>query len=138
MITRSRDLFDIMDDLWGRNTSPYMTKTGYELVKSKVDVYSNDKSYFIRVELPGLSKSDVSIKCENSVLTISGEKKNTQPVDTTCSRQECAYGSFTRTFDLPANITSNDISAKMENGVLEITITKPEAKKPKSIDIKIT
>lgn len=144
MISRTKDIFDLMDNIWSRaNNNVYWTEKSniYDNSSSflpKVDVYSNNKSYLLRVECPGLSKSEVSIKCDGGLLVISGEKKFNTPDEFTTKRRECGYGSFVRNFELPSDITSNDINAKMENGLLEITITKPEAKKPKSTDIKIT
>lgn len=101
-----------------------------------VDIYENDENIVINAELPGLTKEEVSIDLDGRVLTISGERKLSEETDKkTFYKKERYYGSFKRSFTLPEFIDQEKINAEFLNGVLEITIAKPEEVKPKQIAI---
>lgn len=101
-----------------------------------VDIRETPEFLTISTELPGLSNDDVQITLENQVLTISGERtfaKETK--DETCHRIERSYGSFSRSFTLPANLRTDKVDAKFANGVLTIQLPKAEETKPRKISI---
>ena len=101
-----------------------------------VDIYENDENIVINAELPGLTKEAVSIDLDGRVLTISGERKLSEETDKkTFYKKERFYGTFKRSFTLPEFTDQDKINAEFLNGVLEITITKPEEVKPKQIAI---
>ncbi|HVP28266.1 MAG TPA: Hsp20/alpha crystallin family protein [Myxococcota bacterium] len=102
-----------------------------------VDIDENDKSYTLSVELPGVKKDDVSVELENGILTIHGEKKSEREEKKGSSRWvERSFGSFHRSFTLPANAVSDRVEATFKDGVLVVTIPKVESPKPKVIAIK--
>ena len=101
-----------------------------------VDISETDDAFVVKAELPGVDKNDVSVKIENGILTIKGEKK-TETKDKKKHRIECSYGSFVRSFTLPQATKSNSIEAKYKNGILNLTIPKSEEIKPKEIEVKI-
>ena len=103
---------------------------------STVDISETDDAFVVKAELPGVDKNDVSVKIENGILTIKGEKK-TETEDKKKHRIECSYGSFVRSFTLPQATKSNSIEAKYKNGILNLTIPKSEEIKPKEIEVKI-
>jgi len=84
---------------------------------------------------PGLEKKDFKIELNNSVLTISSEKKveNETKDDQQFTRREFSYQSFSRSFNLPETVESEKIAAKYENGILSINIPKKEEAKPKPV-----
>ena len=90
----------------------------------------------LRADLPGLSEGDVSIELEDNVLTVSGERKTEHAERREgFHRVERAFGSFSRSLTLPKGVDAEAVSAGFENGVLEIRIPKPEARKPRRISI---
>lgn len=89
----------------------------------KVEVKENGKSYTITIELPGLDDKDVKVQIDDDLLTISGEKKLERSDDKT-HYSERSYGSFTRSFTLPADADRNGISATFTKGVLILEIAK--------------
>ena len=89
----------------------------------KVEVKENGKSYTVTVELPGLDDKDVKVQVDGDILTISGEKKVERTDDKT-HYSERSYGSFTRSFTLPADVDRNTISATFAKGVLTLEIAK--------------
>jgi HSP20 family protein len=95
----------------------------------KVDVIENDKDYEIHVAVPGVNKEDFKIDLNDNYLTISGERKlNKEKNEKNFHSIETQYGTFTRSFSLPENVDVNNIKAKYENGILEVTIPKDEKK----------
>ncbi len=106
----------------------------------KADIYADDKTIFIKAEIPGIRKEDLKISLQDNILTISGtKKKNEDKADEAqYLRNEIMYGDFSRSFSLPEDINPDDVEAGFEDGVLKITIGKQEVKasKEKNIEIK--
>ncbi len=101
-----------------------------------VDIQETDDSYRITAELPGLTKDDIQITLENSVLRLSGERKFEKDVKKdNYHRIERTYGTFTRSFALPSQVSSDKVEAKFDNGVLTIVVPKAEQAKPRRISI---
>ena len=100
------------------------------------EVREIDDSYQIFAELPGMNKKDINIEVIDGNLTISGEKSNSDKDKKHYS--EISYGKFNRNFNLPEDILSDEVSAKMKDGILAIYIPKMEQVKPevKKIAIK--
>ena len=103
-----------------------------------MDLVESDGEYVLRADLPGLSEGDVKIEVEDRVLTISGERKSeTEDRKEGYYRIERSYGSFARSLTLPEGVDSDAVKANFENGVLEVRIPKPEARKPKKVEITV-
>lgn len=104
-----------------------------------VDAIKQDNSINFSVELPGVKKEDVKIVLEDGILSISGEKKNQvdEKEDVTVYRAERKFGKFERKFKLQDDIDPDNVKAKFENGVLNVSITLvvPEPPKEKVIEI---
>lgn len=100
-----------------------------------MDVSETDTEYKVHLEAPGVEKDDIKAELNEGVLTISGEKKGATKDE---SKKRCiverAYGKFTRKLRFN-DIDSEKISATFKNGVLEVTLSKVEAARPKLIDI---
>ncbi len=104
-----------------------------------VDISETDKSYEFEIELPGMKKEDVQIEVNDGVLTVSGEKREEKKEEKKGYRKiERSYGKFERSFSLPSDVDEKNITAKFENGLLNISIPKsPEAKESRrKIEIK--
>jgi HSP20 family protein len=91
----------------------------------RVDIAETDKQYEIHVELPGLDKSDLSLKVEDGLLVLSGERKSeTEEKERRFRRVERLYGRFERSFRLPKEADVEKIEAEFKNGLLLISIAK--------------
>jgi HSP20 family protein len=83
-----------------------------------------------------LTEDDVNVEVRDNVLTISGERRSDiEDKQNGYYRVERAFGSFSRSLTLPDGVDAERIAAKFENGVLEVTIPKPEQRKPRRIAI---
>jgi HSP20 family protein len=101
-----------------------------------MDLTETADQFVLTADLPGLSEEDVQIEVADRVLSISGERKSSH--DETKGgyrRVERAFGSFRRTLTLPEGVDGEAITAVFDKGVLEITIPKPETRKPRRITI---
>jgi len=101
-----------------------------------VDVVEEPERLVFRAEIPGVAREDIDIKFENGTLTLRGEKKTEQEIQgETTHRVERFYGSFARSFVLPATIDAGKIQARYKDGVLELVLPKAEVAKPRKIQI---
>lgn len=101
-----------------------------------VDFVETDESYVITAELPGLKKKDVTLRLENQVLRISGERQRGQPTEkATFYRSERGCGRFSRSFVLPKALLSEEIDATMRNGILTVTVPKAHQARPHRISV---
>lgn len=109
----------------------------------RVDISEDEKHIFVQAELPGLKREEVKVTVnDDNLLVIKGEKKRENQEDNDKEgrlyiRVERNYGSFTRTFLLPDNVKKDNIIAKFDNGVLDITLEKVEPQKPKEMEVEI-
>jgi len=103
-----------------------------------VDIYESDNAIILTAELPGMTEKDVDLTVDRNLLTIKGERAFENEVKKeNYHRVERSYGSFIRSFQLPATVDSTKVQAEQKNGILTITLPKKEEEKPKKISIKI-
>jgi len=104
-----------------------------------VDIYENDKQeVVIKAELPGMKKDEIDLRLENNTLTIRGERKRASDTrDEQYHRVERAYGSFSRSFALPATVDHSKVGADYSDGILTITLPMKEEAKPRQIQVKV-
>jgi len=104
-----------------------------------VDLVEKNGGYEVQAELPGLTRDQVEVRVADGVLTIKGEKSAEREDDQNgYYLRERSYGSFQRTFRVPAGVETDKIEAKFENGVLKVSMPKSAAavEKERKIDIK--
>jgi HSP20 family protein len=101
-----------------------------------VDLLEREDTLILRADLPGLSEDDVQIEVRDNVLTISGERSTElEDKEQGYYRIERAFGGFSRSLSLPEGVDADKIEASFDKGVLEVTIPKPEQRKPRRISI---
>jgi len=101
-----------------------------------VDVSETESELVVRAELPGMSHEDIEINVQDNILTLKGEKKQEKKEEKeNFHRLERSYGSFSRSFSLPAGVKPDDIKATFKDGVLQVTMPKAEEAKAKKIAI---
>lgn len=124
------DLASVFEDMW-----PLETARKDKWIPA-MDVSETESEYKVRLETPGMDKEDIKVELEDNVLTVSGEKKTVhEDKNEKFYSVERNYGHFARRIRL-SDIDGENISASYSNGVLEVTVPKTEAVKPKQIAIK--
>jgi HSP20 family protein len=100
-----------------------------------VNIKEDKDGFAVEMTAPGFEKGDFKIELNNSILTISSEKKleNETKEGQHFTRREFSYQSFSRSFTLPETVEGEKIMAKYENGILSLSIPKKEEAKPKPV-----
>ena len=109
-----------------------------DVASPTVDVRESPTEIVIEAELPGLTDNDIDVSLKDGVLMIKGEKKSEREEKKDDYHvTERSYGRFQRAFRVPNTIDEDKIEAKLDKGVLHLTLPKlPEAvKKEKKIQI---
>ncbi len=121
---------------------PFRLMGGQELAPGAfvppVDVYEDEKSIRLKMEVPGIEEKDIDIHLENNLLTVKGERKmESETKEENYHRIERSYGSFSRSFTLPATVNTADVKATYAKGVLTVTLAKRAEALPKQIKVEI-
>ena len=101
-----------------------------------MDLVETEEHFVLRADLPGMGEDDVKIEFEDGTLTVAGERKaEHESGNEGYYRVERAFGSFSRSLTLPKGIDAEAVTARFDRGVLEVSIPKPEERKPRRIEI---
>jgi HSP20 family protein len=103
-----------------------------------VDVVEDADKLTVLVDLPGFAKEHVDVTLDNNLLTISAERLPApEPENSTREflLRERKYGKFTRSFTLPNTVDETTVAAKLEHGVLHVTLDKRQEAKPRKITV---
>jgi HSP20 family protein len=112
----------------GSEFEPFRRSGAGSALTPVVDIVENDKAYEMKVELPGIDPNNVELKFANGVLMIRGEKKEEkEEKNENYYLSERRFGSFQRSFSMPANVDTDHIEAKFDKGVLAIRLPKTAA-----------
>ena len=129
---------DLFDDLWANfpfqsdwfgRKNPLYGKSAQNMMKT--DIRENESSYEVLVDLPGYAKEDIHVKLEKGYMTISAVKEQNEEEkdkDGKFIRRERYSGSVSRSFYVGDALTNEEVKAKYENGILQLTVPKKEAK----------
>lgn len=101
-----------------------------------VNVYTTENQALIHAELPGVAADRVEISVLDDTVTIKGSRPAEEtPEGTVAHRRERGSGDFSRSIRLPFRVESASVDAKFENGVLEVSLPRAEADRPRRIAI---
>jgi len=101
-----------------------------------LDIAERKDAYLVTVELPGVAIDDLRITCQSGVLTIQGERHDANDSsEQTVHRAERRFGPFLRSITLPSNVVADSIDASAQDGVLQITVPKPQEAHAKRIQV---
>ena len=113
------DLADWLESPW-TGPPPFLVAHAF-----RVEEAAQDDRYVIRAELPGLDPDkDIEVTIDGRTLTIRAERRQE---DSGPYRSEFRYGSLTRSVRLPASVDANDVTARYDKGVLEVSLPVREA-----------
>ncbi len=125
-----------MDRLWDQTIFPGRWR-GRAGVFPLVNISEDQDHIFVRAELAGLKPEDIDITFQDNSLTLRGERKiPTEEKVVGYHRREREAGTFRRLIRLPGRIDPAKVDAVFKDGVLTITLAKPEETKPKQITVK--
>ena len=104
----------------------------------QINIGATDESIEIVAFAPGINATELDVSVDKGLLTISGERKSTQPdtgSETRTYAQERFAGIFRRVIELPDTADPDKVQARYENGCLSISVGKRESSKPRAITV---
>jgi len=124
------DLFSLFDEAFSRDLN------GWSAWTPTADLYETGDDFVLEMGLPGFVADDVEVTVERGVLTVSGQRASEEEED---ARQyhvrEQVYDRFARSFALPASVTSEEVTAEFDNGMLTVRLPKVAEAKPRRVKI---
>ncbi len=119
---------------WGNSFNDFFNDSVLKTKNSEswypaVDILNEKENVVLNIELPGLKKEDISVKIEDRVLTIEGERKiDNEETRENYYMRERTYGSFKRSFNLSDDVLIDDVDASFKDGILKLTLKKDNTK----------
>jgi HSP20 family protein len=133
---RTFDAFDLLRQfdrlLSDVEPSSWESGTAYPLVSFD----DQGANFVVKAELPGLAEKDLELSATATTLTLRGERKVDAPEGYSTHRNERSAYRFARTFELPTKVDADHVEARLENGVLTVTLPKAPEAQPKQISVK--
>ena len=112
---------------------------GSTLAPYAVDVREDQDHFYVEAELPGFKKDDVDVTLENQTLTIAAQRSEERNEGDANKGEwllrERRYNRFIRSFTLPPTVNDQSVQARLENGLLTITLNKREETKPRKVQV---
>lgn len=136
-LTRFDRFDDLFPELFRRFARPSLF-TEEAPSEIKIDVTENDKDYQVRAEIPGAKKDDIRVTVDRNFVSIAAEVKKEKEDKSAGGRvlvKETYFGSASRGFSLAHEIDDKAVVAKLEDGVLKLTLPKRESAARRSISI---
>lgn len=119
-----------LDRLFGdfeRSVTADSTKVGFE---------DDGTSFVLRADVPGLTENDVQISVSGNTVTLRGERKVEVPEGHSVHRRERSAVRFAKSFELPARVDADKVTATLKHGVLTLTLPRAAEAQPRQISIK--
>lgn len=104
----------------------------------RINLSEDENNYYVEAIVPGIDPQNLDLNLMQGTLTLSGERKEQEQNGHTWHRRERGAGKFMRTIELPDAVDSGKVDAEYRNGILLITLPKPQEKKPKKISVRAT
>lgn len=124
-----------VDDFFVNDAVPFDSTNGNSVPPTNIE--ETETEFKLDMAIPGLNKEDINVEVADNRLIVSTEKEeSSEEEDKNYTRKEYSYSSFERSFALPENATG-DVSAKYEDGVLQVTLPKKKVEVSKSKKIKV-
>lgn len=131
-----RDFDRLLQGMFSPATFGYAAQAPAALFPA-LNLHETEKGYTIEAELPGFTDANIEIDVRGDVLTLKGSREGEiNKEGATFHRRERWSGSFERALRLPAEVDAERVSATLINGILTITLPKPEVAAPRKIAIK--
>lgn len=100
-----------------------------------IDIYESDEGLVLIADLPGVSVKTLELQVQNNKLTLLGRVKNPVPVNARLIHKEYEEGDFLRSFILSEDVDHERVSARLNDGVLEIFLPRAAKTTPRRIDV---
>ena len=104
----------------------------------EVDISQDEHEYLLKADLPEIKKDELRVTVEDGILCVSGERKSEkEDQERKFHRVERSYGSFRRSFTLPEDTDSKQVTAEFRDGVLKVHLPTTAIAKTKALQVKV-
>ncbi len=110
--------------------------SGMASVFPPINVWRGKEGAVLTAEVPGVRAEDLDVTVDRDLVTIKGKREIEREEGRAYHRRERGGGSFTRTIRLPFTVDADNVEARLENGVLRLTLPCVEEEKPKKVAVK--
>ena len=101
-----------------------------------IDIYETDSELILTAPIAGVSPENIDVQISDEFITIKGERADQKQAEASGYHiQECYWGAFSRSFEIPIPVDADNAEAIMKNGILTIVIPKMQKTKSKSLKI---
>ncbi len=131
------DIESLFESFPFAGTHPLSTRDRLEepTLVPRVDVIESSTDITARFEIPGFELADLEVTVEDSVLTVKGSRTHQLPEGSAYLHRELADGGFSRSITLAGNVDSDQVTARLANGILEVVVQKQPDVLPRTIRI---
>ncbi len=130
------DPFREIEELAQRMNSSMGGQSQVSRYAPPVDVHEDERGLEITLDLAGIPSDAIQIEAENQTLTVQAERRYERKEGRTAHRVERSYGSFVRSFSVPAKYDLSAVTANHENGILTLTVPRSEASQRRTIAVR--
>ncbi len=130
--------FDGAQNEFESTLNRFFGRQGEGFAPYAVDVREDEDHLYVEAELPGYKKDQVDITLENSTLTISADRKTERKENGKNGElllNERRHTRFLRSFTLPPTVDGSTVDAKLNDGLLTVTLNKRQESKPRKISV---
>ena len=121
---------------WRDSFEPLSPFDGFTMRWPKIDVVDQENEVLVRAELPGVNREDLDVSLSENMLTLRGQTRREERVQKdNYFRSEISQGSFLRSVYLPVEVDSENATAALKDGILEVKLPKAASSKRKSIHV---
>jgi len=135
MSRESRHLSRLLDDTFERCLSPAAAAEGSAKRSPALDVAETDRAYTVKLEMPGVNKEDVKVSVEGRQVSVQAQSQHTEEHGERVIYRERTASSYARTFTLPVEVDQVEAGARLEQGVLTLTLPKRNARSAAQITV---
>jgi len=131
VLTRVASLSRAMDDVFAPDFSPTWMPA--------LDATESENAYIVAIDLPGITRENIKINFDRGVLTITGTRENehSENKNGRFYVSERSYGTFSRSLRFARDVDSDKIEAKLDHGVLTVTVPKAATALPRQIEVQV-
>lgn len=132
----SREIDDLFNDFFRGQW--WLERSWARRFAPAFDISETENEFLVNAELPGVDPKDVEVNLMGTVLTIKGEKREEkEEKGESMHTVERSFGSFARSFRLPADVVEDKVEAVYKDGVLSMKLPKAESARKKNIKIDV-
>jgi HSP20 family protein len=132
---RRDDVESFFEDFFGYHPPRYVGSPSNTFTP-RLNLKDTPEAYILRVELPGFEREQIDLTINSDLVTLKGERKEEPEAENECYYcRESQGGSFERSIQLPQPVVADKAEAKLQDGVLTVTLPKEQQRKSVTISV---